>query len=217
MSEIWLTRSSSPHSMSIYDHDHSPNETQPPAPFQWPDLNDSRTNVVAASAAQQPSPASIPSPPQNATPRSQPTPGGRSTPGRLSIVESTSLPDTSEVPAVFDAELEDVQARGPAEFLSTAKRRRLTFESSYRGSATSESPAHLSQPSPTWHTGWTPTDGMDSMATHTTTGSSDYDLSGFPGLETTVSHSLSRIYLDTPCWPLRVSVTRCALGVMGGN
>lgn len=189
--------------MSIYDHDNSQDESQTPASFQWPDLNDSRINVVAASAAQQPSPASLPSPHQNATPGSQPTPGGTSTPGHPSILDIISL--SADSPAC-EKDFERSHTKGAAESHTRAKRRRLTFESSIRGSGSSDSPAQLSDPSPTWHTGWTPTDSMDSMTANTTTGSSDFDGSGYHhGLEPAVSQTLSRIYLNRPCWPLQVS------------
>lgn len=199
-----------PELMSIYDHDYTPDETHSQAPFQWPDLNDSRVAIVAAST-QQPSPASLPSPAQQPLPAQFNTPGSlpalvhRSTPGRQSGLETLPLPGSSPAQGL---EIVRTQSRRPADFQSTAKRRRLTFESTFRGFATPESPAQLSNASPnvdSWHTGWTPNDAIDNITTNDTTGSSEFDLSGYAGLETTVSQSLSRIYLETPCWPLRVS------------
>lgn len=82
------------------------------------------------------------------------------------------------------------------------KRRRLTFESTYQGSASSSSPMnHMANQSPgaaDWHTGWTPTNAIDNI-----TSASDLDLAAYSGLETAVSSSLSRIYLESPIWPLQ--------------
>lgn len=198
-----------PELMSIYDHEYTSDETQPTASFQWPDLNDSRTKVVAASAAQQPSPASLPSPAgqrseaQYATPGSHSTPGHTSTPDQYSRLDSLPLSGNSPAQGL---QIQRTLSRGPSDFQTTAKRRRLTFDGSFRGSASSESPVQLSNPSPavdSWHTGWTPTENIDNI--NANDDGSEFVLSGFAGLETTVSQSLSRIYLDTPCWPLRVS------------
>ncbi|KAK4506883.1 hypothetical protein PRZ48_000616 [Zasmidium cellare] len=83
---------------------------------------------------------------------------------------------------------------------SFPKRRRLTFESTYQSSVTSSSPGNqlVRSPADSWHTGWTPSATIDNI-----TSNSEIHLSSFPGLETTVSQSLSRIYLETPIWPLK--------------
>lgn len=195
-----------PELMSIYDH--SPGESNSPAPFQWPDLNNPRANVVAASAAQQPSPASMPSPAQNGTPLSQPTPGLEPTSGLQSSRETRSL--TSHSPA-HGLDIERAHPVGSTSFDTSLKRRRLTFDSSLRGLRTSASPAQLSHLSSSWHTGWTPTESVDHLLSNDTTGSSEFEVTGYAGLEQTVSQTLSRIYLEAPCWPLRVSAIHNAL------
>ena len=102
-------------------------------------------------------------------------------------------------------------AGNTGELTSPTKRRRLTFSDSYQASPTSvspvdvhQSPTNLWHPSP--HTGWTPSDTNiipDSVNFGTPLPALEPSYShdhqtGF----STVSETLSRIYLDTPVWPL---------------
>lgn len=113
--------------------------------------------------------------------------------------------------------LERVNSTGLTTFSdlsSPTKRRRLTFSSSYQeSSAASGSPAQVHQsPADSWHTsphtGWTPT-ALHDVATES--GTID-ETAAFDALRPSISRgqqsftgmsdSLSRIYLDTPVWPL---------------
>lgn len=105
---------------------------------------------------------------------------------------------------------------------SPTKRRRLTFSNSFQNSPTSassldlgltQSPANSWHPSP--HTGWTPSAAADNIIDHLTEDIHD-SLNFDPALAghghrasqtsqtafTTVSDSLSRIYLESSVWPL---------------
>ena len=98
------------------------------------------------------------------------------------------------------------------EFSLPAKRRRLTSNTSYNPSPTSASALDMLQsPVVSWHanghTGWTPSSATDHPSEPLTLGSpTQIAPNGSPQqLRTdysTVSDSLSRIYLDTPVWPL---------------
>lgn len=176
-----------PELRSIYDH--SPDDNPSSTPFQWPSLG--KAKLYAASAVQQPSPASLPSPAQHGTP------GISSTPGQRSNGETIPSPSHPAAPGV-------------ASYHASTKRRRFTYDSSLHGSATPDSPAQPSDPSPTWHIGWTPVEATDQAITGNTPISSGFD--DYAGLENTVSQSLSRIYLETPCWPLGVSSLESILG-----
>ena len=179
--------------ISIYDHAAEP-ETNYAAPMQWSD---------------------------NAQPTSAPA----------SARDTNSVPSNSPTAAASRNVLERVHSTGHTPFAdlnSPAKRRRLTFTSCYNSSPVGggsvnagaspvqeyqvQSPANSWHASP--HTGWTPAtmqDIQEDIASGVTP--ADGSTGGFSGLEPTVSlsqqtfnavsESLSRIYLDTPVWPLQ--------------
>ena len=129
-----------------------------------------------------------------------------------SAPESHSQP--SDSPADPRPFLERISSTGHSSFnglSSPTKRRRLTFSNSLTGSPTAASPVQQHQsPTNSWHasphTGWTPA-SYDSGPHHSALDPA------FAGLDHTISHtshaafksvseSLSRIYLETPVWPL---------------
>ena len=93
----------------------------------------------------------------------------------------------------------DSQAYSPSSAVYLAKRRRPTFEASYYESNASDSPrSAVKSPPDSWQiSGWTPNTSLDNIAS-----TPNVDFS-FMGMENAVSQNLSRIYLETPCWPLR--------------
>ena len=123
---------------------------------------------------------------------------------------SSAIPRSSYVDFI-DTTLQASSSNGP---FSPTKKRRLTSSTSYENSPASAgtgsfdihaSPANLWQTSP--HTGWTP------AASHDVPDDLSFGTSAFNGLEhtatqesqvpfTTVSESLSRIYLEESVWPL---------------
>ncbi|KAF7185048.1 hypothetical protein HII31_13671 [Pseudocercospora fuligena] len=196
--------------INIYDH--NPDEDNPnPTPFKWPQLP-----TASQTLSQQPplertqsAPASAPVPPTQPSPVTQqdfarPSPASTQafadngftwslSNSHSPRAEKHSQPSESPASQAFSDRVADA-----SEALA-AKRRRLTFESSYHSSTTSDSPRNLVRsPSEGWHTGWTPNTSIDNV-----TSNADIDLAAYTGLETTVSNSLSRIYLDTPVWPLQ--------------
>lgn len=176
---------------NIYDHD---DEDDFPVPIAWqsrapvvrkPEQHEKTKEVVESPASSRPEAPQYPWP-ESSESRSQPSPGKNSFPSQS--------PANSQV-------FQDIQSGESLDGSHLPKRRRLTFESSYHSSTTSDSPVnHLvgRSPADSWHTGWTPNTTLDHI-----TSNSDLDLASFAGLETTVSSSLSRIYLDSPIWPLQ--------------
>lgn len=198
--------------MNIYDHE----DDQCPTPFQWPDRTPTfqqqpkrqptakeNTPQVTQESSSQPSrpPAASqqfavserPEAPQYPWPESDATSQQRSS------SEKHAYP--SQSPAESHPYSDRVTSATSPNDQFVPKRRRSTFESAYQSSVTSGSPGNqlIQSPAESWHTGWTPTTTIDNV-----TSNPDIDLSTFPGLGTTVSHSLSRIYLETPIWPLKV-------------
>ena len=123
---------------------------------------------------------------------------------------------TSESPAgppLYPEHVDTTEHQSVAELGSPTKKRRLTFSSSHYASPATASPVDVVHHSPvnSWHhasphTGWTPS------ATDIISETLNFDPS-LAVLEPTASHhsqpaftavseSLSRIYLDTPVWPL---------------
>lgn len=202
--------------INIYDH--NPDEGNPnPTPFKWPNLSappqapDEQPPLERTQSAPAPAPSRPPQP-------SQPSPAShhnftaQSPANNQAFVDVTfpwQLGDSHSPRADKHSQPSESPAsqafsdRTPAEYSEPldAKRRRLTFESAYHSSGTSESPRNLVRsPSEPWHTGWTPNPSSMGIQVNS---NSDIDLAAYPGFETSVSHSLSRIYLDSPVWPLQ--------------
>lgn len=199
--------------INIYDH--NPDEDNPyPTPFRWPHdtppvqqrPKESKRRESSSQTTQEK--ASLPneSPAASST-RQQPVldrPKAPQYPWPESDITSQpqSSSDKHGYPSQSPADSHPYSDHIPSPAVQALpKRRRLTFESAYQSSATSDSPGNqlVRSPADSWHTGWTPSATLDNI-----TSNSEIDLSSFPGLESTVSQSLSRIYLETPIWPLKV-------------
>lgn len=121
---------------------------------------------------------------------------------RDSFIASRSIPERPS----STGEIDDGELNSPT------KRRRLTSNTSYQASPTSVSALDLvSSPVNSWHadihTGWTPSAGTDNFAEAlifaTPLPSTEHrSPQGSRTDYTAVSDSLSRIYLETPVWPL---------------
>lgn len=200
--------------INIYDHNPDENNLYP-TPFQWPDnapviqqqpKQPSRTDdinhitkdrnsqpVQSPAASQRLSVSGRPGAPQ------YPWPESNTSSQPQSASEKHAYP--SQSPANSHTYSDRLTSATSLNEQSLPKRRRLTFEGSYQSSVTSSSPGNqfVLSPSDSWHTGWTPASNIDNIPSN-----SDIDLSSYSGLESNVSQSLSRIYLETPIWPLKV-------------
>lgn len=194
-----------PDLINIYDHE--PDENNPyPTPFHWPDNNS------AASPARSQPPAQSTRTTQGLHRRTSQASDSSAT--RIQTSERPEAPrypwpdvasepahekqaNPAESPANSQTYSEHFPGHNASESESLLKRRRLDFDAAYQSSATPDSPVHhlIQSPADSWHTGWTPiTSGQHSR--------SDVDASALSSVDNGVSQSLSRIYLDSPVWPL---------------
>ncbi|CAK4033557.1 Hypothetical predicted protein [Lecanosticta acicola] len=194
--------------MNIYDH--SPDDDgSNPTPFQWqksspsshwpvendrpPPLERTVSQPAVASASHNAaSPADSPA-------HSWPDGGDFAS---LHLPEQSSYPAQSPAASVTPSDRTRTEPGSLTDTRHVPKRRRLTFESVYQSSVASESPvnpvAHQSPATPEpWSVGWTPSKPVSNDMS-----ASEVDLVTLSGLETSVSSSLSRIYLESPAWPL---------------
>ncbi|KAI5370836.1 putative zn(2)-C6 fungal-type DNA-binding domain, fungal transcription factor [Septoria linicola] len=189
--------------MNIYDH--SPDENnQYPRPFQWP-LE--RTQSAPVTSSQNTTAAAVTSSPLDRTQTTRPPQdkhdlAAHAAPSPVWPGANVASPrggdkrsQISESPAdslAYSDQYPDTTTYQP-------KRRRPTFETTYHGSNVSESPMSVAKsPANSWNVnGWAASSSLDDL-----TAQSGIDIT-FAGAENTVSATLSRIYLDVPCWPLK--------------